>query len=142
MKFISLVDIIVNYLIGTTNMRDLLPTLAKKFAEQEKQKEHLVKLAKQIFEPLKKLYKKKEQTGMLWWKKEVLKDIIIEYHTDNAGTFAIIYINFHGIFECVRLNLFLIDMEDYLNNKVTSSYLQERFFKIYEVGRPYLQENV
>ncbi len=103
---------------------------------REQNSEHMLELAKKVFEPLKTIYISKDIEGMLWWTKEVKKPLNIYYKYTATNTVRV-QIAFSGI---VSFHFTARELNTMLANEIAFDYdLTEKLDRIYMVGKRFLK---
>ena len=106
----------------------------------EDNKEHMLELAKKVFEPLKYIFYYKKKTGTLWWTKYTQETLIITYYFEglNEVTVRLLFereeisgfncdVAFSNKFTESDLNQILIGDVNLLNDKLRG-YINEIYF--------------
>lgn len=122
------------------NPNDLLVKIAAHMKDIEVRREISISYAKKVFEPFKKIFKKKTVTGILWWKKVTYeKDISICYHSDEQNPeIVIVQFNFTEYSEDFHMtHVHSDDLKNYLERNHISKDLEKKFISLYHSGRAY-----
>lgn len=103
---------------------------------REQNSEHMLELAKKVFEPLKNIYISKHIEGMFWWTTEVKKPLNIYYKYTGLNAVRVQFafpdiVSFY--FTAKELNAILL-------NEISFDYdLTEKLDKIYMIGNRFLK---